>query len=159
LLFVKKFCVYEDLILADASHLPFKDDSFDYVLCSEVIEHLNKQSGQRLLAEIDRVCKGRAIITTPNISHTRWKYDSPLSYERHQSSWNVGEFKKHSYRVKGLGFKLASMNWVKSPFIWGFFFYIMTPITYLIPTLGEFLIAIKDYVKKKNESSFCHSHL
>jgi ubiquinone/menaquinone biosynthesis C-methylase UbiE len=64
LFFVKKFCVYEDLILADASHLPFKDDSFDYVLCSEVIEHLSKQSGRRLLAEIDRVCKGRAIITT-----------------------------------------------------------------------------------------------
>ncbi len=46
--------------------LPFDDDSFDLVWCTEVIEHLHKP--RYLLNEIERVLKpnGLAILTTPN---------------------------------------------------------------------------------------------
>jgi len=48
--------------VADAHKLPFKNDSFDLVICSETIEHVVSPS--RILAEIERVMKknGRAII-------------------------------------------------------------------------------------------------
>ncbi|MDY0095599.1 MAG: class I SAM-dependent methyltransferase [Candidatus Vecturithrix sp.] len=49
----------------DAEHLAFDDDSFDVVVCSEVLEHLIEP--QRALAEMRRVLKkeGTLILTTP----------------------------------------------------------------------------------------------
>lgn len=54
-----------DFIKASAYHLPFKNNFFDYVLCSDVIEHLLKP--KKMLAEIKRVYngKGKVIISTP----------------------------------------------------------------------------------------------
>lgn len=55
----------EPLILADACNLPFKDDTFDCVICSEVLEHIPKP--ERAVAELSRVLnRGIAIITVPN---------------------------------------------------------------------------------------------
>jgi SAM-dependent methyltransferase len=47
--------------------LPFVDDSFDLIVSSEVLEHVENQEG--LIREVRRVCRsgGRAIIKTPNI--------------------------------------------------------------------------------------------
>lgn len=52
--------------------LPFPDNSFDLVWCTEVIEHLHNPA--QLLAEIERVMRphGTAVLTTPN-SHW-WFY-------------------------------------------------------------------------------------
>ncbi len=54
-----------EFIEASAYHLPFPPDSFDYVVSSDVIEHL--QDPQAMLTEIKRVFdgKGKIIITTP----------------------------------------------------------------------------------------------
>jgi len=54
-------------IRGDARNLPFKDNSFDAVIFSEVIEHLPAQSETRALSEVARVLapKGRMILTTP----------------------------------------------------------------------------------------------
>lgn len=41
--------------VADAHRLPFADNSFDVVICSEVLEHIENYRG--VLAEIDRVLK------------------------------------------------------------------------------------------------------
>lgn len=52
-------------ILADGQALPFEDEAFDAVLCTEVMEHVPEP--QRLLAEIRRVLRpgGVAVMTTP----------------------------------------------------------------------------------------------
>lgn len=52
-------------IKASADKLPFKPNYFDYILASEIIEHLS--SPKKMLTEIKRVLKpkGQAIITTP----------------------------------------------------------------------------------------------
>lgn len=54
-----------DFIKASAYHLPFKRNCFDYVISSDVIEHL--QEPGKMLAEIRRFFneKGKIIITTP----------------------------------------------------------------------------------------------
>ena len=51
--------------------LPLADDSVDYVICQEGIEHIPDQPG--LLAEFNRVLKkgGWLLLTTPNLSHVR----------------------------------------------------------------------------------------
>ena len=57
------------LLNASGTNLPFKNSSFDFVYCSEVIEHLfSRKDQEQLMQEIKRVLKqgGRCIITTPN---------------------------------------------------------------------------------------------
>lgn len=60
------------LVSADAFKLPLKDNSFKYVLCSEVLEHF--ENPQIVLKEIYRVLKnkGKVFITIPNL----YCYDS-----------------------------------------------------------------------------------
>lgn len=52
--------------VADATNMPFIDNSFDHVVCSEVIEHI--PNNERVLSEIKRILKnkGTFIVTTPN---------------------------------------------------------------------------------------------
>jgi len=58
---------YSEMIPTDINEkLPFEDDSFDLVWCSEVIEHV--QNHESAIMEMRRVLKpnGKLIITTPN---------------------------------------------------------------------------------------------
>jgi ubiquinone/menaquinone biosynthesis C-methylase UbiE len=55
-----------NFLVGSTDDLPFPDDHFDIILCSDVVEHLSYP--ERCLAEIYRVTKpgGIAIVTTPN---------------------------------------------------------------------------------------------
>jgi len=55
-----------EYFVADATNLPLPDNSFDCVVCSEVIEHIPEN--ERVLSEVKRILKnnGVFIITTPN---------------------------------------------------------------------------------------------
>jgi glycosyltransferase involved in cell wall biosynthesis len=59
------------LVVADARYIPFRTETFDYVICSEVLEHLWRP--ETALQEFHSILRpnGRLIITTPNIS-VRW---------------------------------------------------------------------------------------
>lgn len=133
--FCKKYRVYDDLILADAKHMPFMDRSFDVVLAPELIEHLSKEGGERFLSEVDRICKDVAIITTPN---GLWPT------EAHRSSWGFKNFKVRGYKLRGIGFRLIKRPYVSRQ-IWGIFCYIFTPLAYVLPQLGEWLVAVKKF--------------
>lgn len=56
----------------ETQKLPVKDKSFDYVLCSEVIEHMERDP-LFMLNEINRVLKNNKtlILTTPNVVSSR----------------------------------------------------------------------------------------
>jgi ubiquinone/menaquinone biosynthesis C-methylase UbiE len=55
-----------NFVVGDACNLPFEDNSFDLIICSEVIEHLS--SPDKLIDEINRVMenKGVLILSTSN---------------------------------------------------------------------------------------------
>lgn len=52
----------------ESGHLPIEDNFFDFILCTEVIEHLRRDPGH-FLHEMNRVSKdnGSILITTPNV--------------------------------------------------------------------------------------------
>jgi 2-polyprenyl-3-methyl-5-hydroxy-6-metoxy-1,4-benzoquinol methylase len=50
--------------VADLTALPFDDDSFDLVLCLEVLEHIPEPS--LALAELVRVCRGDIVVSVPS---------------------------------------------------------------------------------------------
>lgn len=55
-----------NILVSDGCYLPLKNDSFDFIICQDVIEHVPDQ--KKLVLEIGRVLRsnGIAIITTPN---------------------------------------------------------------------------------------------
>ncbi len=52
-------------VVDDIEQLPFGDDSFDALICAEVLEHLPKRVYTRALPELERVARKVIIITTP----------------------------------------------------------------------------------------------
>jgi len=62
----KKEISHIEFIIADAQHLPFKEQTIDKIICAEIIEHLNNP--EQLITESQRVLRqdGSIVITTPN---------------------------------------------------------------------------------------------
>jgi ubiquinone/menaquinone biosynthesis C-methylase UbiE len=56
-----------DLILGDASNLPFTSDSFDIVITSETLEHLDSRSRYYAIRDISRTSSNHVIVTVPTI--------------------------------------------------------------------------------------------
>ncbi len=59
-----KFSKAGDLIIGDLGNLPFQNQAFDCVLCSEVIEHIKPH--EFAIREILRVSRNSVIVSTPN---------------------------------------------------------------------------------------------
>lgn len=99
-----------------AYKLPFKDNTFDLVLCLEVLEHL--ENPEKALIELTRVSKKYCVISVPNEpwfklanfvrgkNLKRWGNDI-----EHINHWSTGAFKKFID-------KKAKILSVKKPFPW-----------------------------------------
>ncbi len=78
----------------------FAPDSFDCVMALDVIEHLTKQDGLKLLSAMERIAKKRIIIFTPNGFLPQPPDGNP--WQKHKSGWTVEEMKAHGYTVIGI---------------------------------------------------------
>lgn len=103
------------LLQADGFLQPFKNESFDFILCSEVIEHILPEESQNLLKEISRTLKknGNCLITTPN----KWEYrrrlfDFPISVLSALTGKNQNFIKAKLFRVylKIFGAKCSTLK-------------------------------------------------
>lgn len=74
------------VVLGNAEEgLPFKDDTFDCVIATEVLEHMS--SSEEVLKEIKRVSRGQIIVSIPNIAF--WKYRLQLLFGRFPKQWLI----------------------------------------------------------------------
>lgn len=139
--------VYDDVVLHDASILPYKNKAFDVVLASEVIEHLDERAGINLLNEVERVARERIIVITPNKAEIRGGALTPAGFnpwEAHKSAWTVGDFKKRGYKIFSIGFG-SYRHFGKLAYILDWLF---TPFAALFPSIAKELIAVKDTWKR-----------
>ncbi|UCD84846.1 MAG: class I SAM-dependent methyltransferase [Deltaproteobacteria bacterium] len=58
--------VRTDKIRGNITSLPFENDTFDLVLCLEVLEHLPEDDFREGISELQRVSKSHIVITVPN---------------------------------------------------------------------------------------------
>jgi ubiquinone/menaquinone biosynthesis C-methylase UbiE len=74
--YARKF--HKPLVRGSGFALPFADESFDCVLCSQVIEHVPKESS--ILDELCRVLRpgGRLVLGTPDYANWQWVYIEKL---------------------------------------------------------------------------------
>ncbi len=67
----------ENVVLADARRLPFKEKSFDLILSIEVVTHIDKKYWKEVFNEIDRVLKKNGIIILS--MHNKKRYNKEIS--------------------------------------------------------------------------------
>jgi ubiquinone/menaquinone biosynthesis C-methylase UbiE len=135
--FVKDHKVYDDIILLEGGHLPFRDGSFDVVLAFEVLEHLKKSQGYKLLNEAERVAREKVVVSTPLLGARHW-----YSEKHHPSRWTVGDLRKEGFTVRGVGFSfLGRFTTYRLAFA-------LAPIAYYLPWMSYILLAWKTFNRK-----------
>jgi predicted SAM-dependent methyltransferase len=80
-----RFLKDKTAIVADVKALPFKNETFDYVLASDIIEHFTIKETKNLLLEWQRVLKPNGIleIRTPNLTFLAIAYVKGLTDHSH----------------------------------------------------------------------------
>ena len=81
--------------------LPFKPNSFDCAIATEVLEHLNKEDGLRMLQEMERVAKRKIILTTPNGFLRTYAGPEDNPEETHLCGYTASELKKSGFKIRG----------------------------------------------------------
>lgn len=126
----------------------FKKKSFDAVVALDLIEHLEKNEGLKLLKKMEGITKRKIIILTPN----GFKRQDPLEdnpYQVHKSGWRVGDFRKMDYKIygmRGLKFIRGEQATIKyKPWIlWGVISTLSQVLVYKFPNLAYQLFAVKE---------------
>jgi len=136
--------IHNDYILGDVRNLPFNSKSFDYAVASEVIEHLNKTDGLRMIKEMERVAKDKIVLTAPN--GFLWALPGPEDNpeEKHISGWTVSELRRLRFKV--YGFNGLNVLYRKRDSI-GLLFILQTithPLVYYYPITAFHLFFFKD---------------
>lgn len=91
---------HDALIRCDIRFLPFRPKSFDIALCTEVIEHLQKEDGYHLIASLEEVARKQVIISTPvGFCHQTPQYGN--LFEEHLSGYFPSEFRTMGYSIRG----------------------------------------------------------
>jgi hypothetical protein len=102
----KKMGIHDEYFLMDVRNLKFKRKSFDAVLALDLIEHLTKSEGEKLLTDMERIARKKVIIFTPNGFLEQHEYDGNIR-QVHKSGWTVSEMRKKGYKIFGVnGIKL-----------------------------------------------------
>lgn len=105
-------------IISDITNIPVKDKSFDYILCTEVLEHI--PDPLKALKEISRINKKGLILTAPFASLTHfYPYFFYTGFSEQFYKTNLPKF---GYRIEkiytyGNYFDLLGMEFMRLPLI------------------------------------------
>jgi len=155
--FCKHSKFYDELVHwnLERQPLPFMDKEFEVATHIEVIEHLSRDAGERLMDELERIAL-RVIITTPNYFFEQSEFDQN-PHQKHISLWRVRDFRRRNYKVYGVGgMKVLgrTVRWLSAA---------LGPMTRYMPSVSSMLLCIKDTMKdgmasiSDNESGVVHS--
>jgi len=77
------------------------NESFECVLASDLIEHLTKEDGWKLLEMMERIAKRKVIVYTPNGFLPQGEVDGN-AWQAHKSGWTPAEMIARGYTVIGV---------------------------------------------------------
>jgi ubiquinone/menaquinone biosynthesis C-methylase UbiE len=70
-------------VVGNVLDMPFDDNSFDIILCAEVLEHLPFEKFETGLSELKRVSKKYVVLTLPHFGHSvKFSFKIPLLKEK-----------------------------------------------------------------------------
>ncbi len=97
----KKNKIHNKYLQKNILNLDFSENNFDAVILIEVLEHLSKKNGKKILKLADKWAKKKVILTTPNGYFQMGQVDNN-PYEEHLSGWTIKELKDRGYKVNGV---------------------------------------------------------
>lgn len=99
--------VYDEVVVGNATSLPYPDKSFDCAVACEVLEHLTQEQGEILIAELKRVTRKAFVVTTPSFSCLRGggqTLDGFNEFEAHKAFYSLKGFRELGFtQVIGVG--------------------------------------------------------
>jgi len=98
----KKKKIHQKYLVMDVLDIDkkFKAKSFDVVIANDLIEHLKKKDGFKLLAKMEKIARRKVIVLTPNGFIEQ--FDEDNIHQEHLSGWYIRDFKKLGYVVEGM---------------------------------------------------------
>lgn len=85
-------------ITASVLKMPVEDNSFDLILCAEVLEHLPFENFSQALDEIKRVAKNNVILSLPDYRRTLLNFTVKFPFIRQFNIFiKIPSFKKHKF--------------------------------------------------------------
>ena len=113
---------HDEFVLGDVREAEkfFPDRRFDACIAMDVIEHLTKEDGWRMLKSMEKLATKRVVIFTPNGFVPQISEDGNL--QQHLSGWEVSEMRQAGYEVcgmhgpKGLRGEKAALKYWPRPF-------------------------------------------
>lgn len=105
--------VYDEVILGDVRKIPLKTKSLDVVLCLNVLEHLEKEEGKRLIGAMEEIARRQIILLVPHGFIAKPAYNGN-PFQTHKASWSVQELKESGFTVRGLNF--SGLRWINKLF-------------------------------------------
>ena len=149
--------IHSEYCLEKIENFKVGKKSFEAVVLIEVIEHLSKEAGKRVLGEAQGWATQKIILTTPNGFVEQGGLFGNL-LEKHVSGWTVRELRDLGFKVRGLaGFKflrqarcvaskddnlLSSIRW-KPRFFWFVIAAFSQLFIYYMPSLAFELLAVR----------------
>jgi SAM-dependent methyltransferase len=131
-----KNSLYKAVVCCDVRKLPFREKSFDVVILLQLVEHLTKEEGLKLIDEAEKTARKQVIIGTPV---------GFLELDFHSSGWQPDELKQLGYKVSGHGLRLPvpgrKLQWIMIQISR---FFCLFPFTYRFPGLAYQMVAIKN---------------
>jgi SAM-dependent methyltransferase len=93
----------DEMIFGDVRNLAshFNPGQFDACIAIDVIEHLPKEDGLKLMRDMERIAKSKVVLFTPNGFLPQGQAaDGDL--QSHHSGWTPEEMEGHGYEVIGM---------------------------------------------------------
>jgi 2-polyprenyl-3-methyl-5-hydroxy-6-metoxy-1,4-benzoquinol methylase len=147
--YLKQNEIYDDCILADVCQLPARPKKFDIVFALELVEHLEKEEGLRLINTMEKIARRQVILAVPNGGYRQGAMKTePNPYQKHKSIWFPAELKQRGYKVRGSGvYKLCDEQsfLVRHPFrpLWYALYVLAGPFVYFFPGASCVMICSK----------------
>ena len=141
--------IHNEYVQADVLEIgdTFEASSFDIVVALDLVEHLEKADGLRLLDMMEVIASKKVIIYTPN-GFLRQGDRESNPWQVHLSGWTPEEFVKRGYKVYGVnGIRSLRGEFAKPKlkpwFFWGFISDLTEPFVKNKPENAFQLLAIK----------------
>ena len=108
--YLKETRGHDSYIYADARYLPIRDLGVDCSIALDVLEHLQKSDGEKLLEEAERASNKKIVLTTPNGFSAQDFHIDGNPGQKHRSGWYKAEFEDRGYNavLTGISKRFAS---------------------------------------------------
>lgn len=147
----RKMGIHDRYVASSVLKTKFKNNEFDCVIALDLIEHLRKKDGYRLIKEMERIAKRKIIIFTPNGFLPQGSIEGN-EHQEHISGWTWKEMEMLGFSVYGInGWKplrgeRTAIKW-KPARIWEAVSILTQPLVYPLPRHAFQIFCVK-YLKK-----------